>query len=55
MTEGPGMQQWNEGSRCKMVAVSEEGEDIWQDLQEDHRVGGLEASSWDFHWVVESE
>jgi hypothetical protein len=55
MPEGPGIQQWNKGPRCKMVAKSEEGEDIWQDLQEDHRVGGREVSSQDFHQVVESE
>jgi hypothetical protein len=28
--------------------MSEEGEDIWQDLQEDHRVGDRKANNWDF-------
>jgi hypothetical protein len=33
----PGMQQWNEGPRLKEAAMSEEGDDIQQDLQEDSR------------------
>jgi hypothetical protein len=36
---GPGMQQWNKRPRWKMAAMSEEGEDIWQDLLEDRRAG----------------
>jgi hypothetical protein len=48
-TDAPGMQQWNEGLRLKGAATSEEGDDIWQDLQEHNRAGGHEANIWNFH------
>jgi hypothetical protein len=41
--------QWNNGLRLKEATMSEEGEDIWQILQEDCRAGGHEANSWNFH------
>jgi hypothetical protein len=31
------------------ATMSEEGEDIWQDLQEDYRAGGHKANSQNFH------
>jgi hypothetical protein len=31
------MQQWNKEHRHNMAAMSEEEEDIWQNLQEDRR------------------
>jgi hypothetical protein len=37
------------------AATSEEGEDIWHDLQEGRRPGGCKASSRDFHRVAERE
>jgi hypothetical protein len=49
------MQQWNKGLRHKMAVMSEEGAHNQQELQEDCRVGGCEASSWDFHRVMGSE
>jgi hypothetical protein len=39
MMEGLEMQQWNEGPMHKMAAMSEEGNDIQQNLQEDRRAG----------------
>jgi hypothetical protein len=47
-----GRHQWNKELRFKEVTTSEEGEDIWQDLQEGHRAGGLEANSWNFHYTT---
>jgi hypothetical protein len=38
------MQQWNKGLRLKGAVMSEEGQDIRQDLQEDCRAGGHETS-----------
>jgi hypothetical protein len=55
MMEVPRMQQWNKKLRCKTADMSEEGEDIWQDLQEDHRAGDRKANSWVFSWATESE
>jgi hypothetical protein len=54
-TETPGTQQWNKGPRLDGAATSEEGEDIRQDLQEDRRAGGREASSRVFHRTAGSE
>jgi hypothetical protein len=39
------MQQWNKGLRLNRAAMSEEGEDIGQDHQEDSCVGDHEAKS----------
>jgi hypothetical protein len=44
-----GMQQWNKVPRHTEATMSEEGEGIWQDLQEDCRAGGHEANSQNFH------
>jgi hypothetical protein len=48
-TDAPRKQQWNNEPRLKGATMSEEGEDIWQDLQEDRRAGDCKANSWDFH------
>jgi hypothetical protein len=47
--EGPGMQHWNKESRCKTAAMSGEGEEIQQDLQEDCSAGDRKANSQDFY------
>jgi hypothetical protein len=44
-----GRHQWNKGLRLKEATTSEEGENIRQDLQEDHRAGGRETNSQNFH------
>jgi hypothetical protein len=54
-TDMPGIQQWNKGLRLKGTAMLKEGEDIQQDLQEDHSAGSREASSQVFQRAVESE
>jgi hypothetical protein len=54
-TEGLRMQQWNKGMRLKEGAMSEEGEDIWQDSQEDRRTGDWKANSRVFSWAMEGE
>jgi hypothetical protein len=36
---------WNKTSRLKEATMSEEGEDIWQDLWENHWAGDREANS----------
>jgi hypothetical protein len=38
-------QQWNNELRFKEATIPEEGEDIWQDLQKDHRAGDRKANS----------
>jgi hypothetical protein len=55
MMERPRMQQWNKGLRCKTANMSEEAEDIQQDLQEDRRAGDRIANSWVFNWTMGSE
>jgi hypothetical protein len=35
--DAPGILQWNKGPKLKTATMSEEGEDIQQDLQEDRR------------------
>jgi hypothetical protein len=53
--KGSGMQQWNEGPKLKTLAMSEEGEDIWQYLQEYRRTGDRKANSQVFDWAMGSE
>jgi hypothetical protein len=50
--EGPGMQKLSIGPRCKTAGTSEEGEDIQQDLQEDHRAGDWKSNSQVFDWAT---
>jgi hypothetical protein len=38
-----------------MAATSEEGEDIRQDLKEDHRAGDWKTNSLDFNWATGSD
>jgi hypothetical protein len=54
-TEGRGIQQWNKGPRHKMAPISEEGEDIRQDLQDDCRPGDQKANSLVFNCAMESD
>lgn len=49
------MQQWNKGARHQTAVMSEEGEAIWQDLQEDHRAGDRKANSRVFDWATGNE
>jgi hypothetical protein len=49
------MQQWNKVPKFKTAAMSEEGEDIWQDLEEDDRAGDGKAYRRAFDWAGESE
>jgi hypothetical protein len=44
-----GIEQQHKRPRLKGATMSEEGEDIWQVHQEDHRAGGYKANSWNFH------
>jgi hypothetical protein len=55
MMKGPGMQQWNKGPRHKAADTSEEGEDIQQDVQEDHRAGDRKVNSQVFGWATGSD
>jgi hypothetical protein len=45
MSGETGMLQWNKGPRLKGATMSEEGADIWQDLQEDHKAGAHQANT----------
>jgi hypothetical protein len=49
MSGKTGRHQWNKDSRFKEATMSEEGKDIQQDVQEDHRAGDHKANSRDFH------
>jgi trehalose utilization protein len=51
----PGTQKWNEGTNREKVAISEDGEDIWQDIQEDHSAEDHKANSQVYDWAVEVE
>jgi hypothetical protein len=42
---------WNKGPRLEEATASEEGEDIWQDLQEGSRAGDREAKARAFSRV----
>jgi hypothetical protein len=44
-----GRYQWNKDPRFKEATMSEEGEDIWQDLQGDPRDGDRRQNSRIFH------
>lgn len=46
------MQQWNTGLWHKMAVMSEQGEDIWQDFQEDCKAGDRKANSHVFNWAT---
>jgi hypothetical protein len=47
-----GRHQWNKGPRLKEATMCEEGEDIWQDLEEDRRARSQEANSQNFHYTM---
>jgi hypothetical protein len=49
------MHQWNKGWRLIGTTMSEEGEDIQQDLQEDGRAGGRKENCRNFHYPAETE
>jgi hypothetical protein len=49
------MKQWNKVPRLKGATTSEEGEDIRQDLSENHRAGDREANSRVFCQDSENE
>jgi F0F1-type ATP synthase assembly protein I len=55
MTEVPRMQQWNKRLRRKTADMSEKGEDVRQDLQEDRRAEDRKANSRVFNLAAESE
>jgi hypothetical protein len=55
MMDAPRMQQGTKGQRRKTATVTEEGEDIRQDLRENHRAGDRKANSQVFDWVTGSE
>jgi hypothetical protein len=44
-----GRHQWNKRPRLKAATTSEEEEDIWLYLQEDHIAGDHEAHGWSFN------
>jgi hypothetical protein len=54
-TDAPRWEQWSKGPRLKGAAMSEEGEDIWQDLREDLRAEGREANSQNLHYTMEND
>jgi hypothetical protein len=42
-------------TRLKEATISEEREDIWENLRENHHTGNPEVNSWVFCWVVENQ
>jgi hypothetical protein len=55
MTDAAEIQQQNKGPRRTTAAMSEEGEDTRQDLQEDRRAGDRKAKIWVFDWATGSD
>jgi hypothetical protein len=49
------MHQWYKATELEGAATSEEGEDIRQDLQEDHRVEDGKPICRNFHYTTENE
>jgi hypothetical protein len=50
-----GRHQWGKEPRLKGAAMSEEGQDIWQNLWENHKAGDREVNRWVFCQDLKNE
>jgi hypothetical protein len=50
-----GRQHWNKDPRLKEATISDEPEDMWENLRKNHRTGNREANSWIFCQVTKNQ
>jgi hypothetical protein len=48
-------QKWNKGPKGKVAAVSEEEQDIWQNIHEGHRAEDCKVHIQVYGWAAEDE